>query len=259
MNMKKNLFLLTLGLSLALPSAAQWTSYNTHRVISGIFDIAEKSIESAERKKEMEILARQKTEFQKDFQDAIQEAKYFESKEDWENALEKYEEAATLNCKYEYTDQRTISNKITNLYVKAGREVDGPSPLNNAKTILSDYSGYRYVRENPIYKNKRAASTKMVRVACSAKETRLEFECESTLRNDAVYIKGSSYIKGNKGGKLSLVSVENITMAPVETFIPWPFQKLRFALIFEPLPEDATEFDFIEPSSEWKYKEIKCR
>lgn len=257
--MKKILLSIALGLSVAAPAAAQWSSYNTHRAISGIFGIAEKSIESAERKKEMEILARQKTEFQSDFQDAMQEAKAYEAKQDWENALDKYEEAATLNCKYEYIDQRSISNKITNLYVKAGREVDGPSPLNNAKTILADYSGYRYVRENPIYKNKRAASTKMVRVACSAKETRLEFECESTLRNDAVYIKGSSYVKGNKGGKLSLVSVENITMAPVETYIPWPYQKLRFALIFEPLPEDATEFDFIEPSSEWKYKEIKCR
>jgi hypothetical protein len=154
----------------AAPAVAQWTSYNTHRAISGIFGIAEKSIESAERKKEMEILARQKSEFQSDFQDAMQEAKAYEAKQDWESALDKYEEAATLNCKYEYSD-----------------------------------------------------------------------------------------IKGNKGGKLSLVSVENITMAPVETFIPWPYQKLRFALIFEPLPEEATEFDFIEPSSEWKYKDIKCR
>ena len=112
---KKTLLSIALGLSVAAPATAQWSSYNTHRAISGIFSIAEKSIESAERKKEMEILARQKTEFQKDFQDAMQEAKYYESKEDWENALDKYEEAATLNCKYEYTDQRSLSTKITNL------------------------------------------------------------------------------------------------------------------------------------------------
>lgn len=257
--MKKNLFIMVLSLLTAVPTFAQWSAFNTHRALNGIFGIAEKSIESAERKKEMEILARQKTEFQKDFQDAMQEARNYEDNGEYERALEKYEEAATLNCKYEYSDQRSISAKITSLYAKAGREMDGPSPLNNAKTILPDYSGYRYVRENPIYNNKKATLTKLLRVACSPKETRLEFESESLYRNGSLSIKGSSYIKGNKGGKLSLVSVENITMAPAETFIPWPYQKLRFALIFEPLPEDATEFDFIEPSSTWKYKDVKCK
>ena len=69
----------------------------------------------------------------------------------------------------------------------------------------------------------------------------------------------ATYIKGNKGGKLGLSGIENITMAPAETKIPWPGQKLRFVLIFPPLPDDATEFDFIVPSSEWKFKDIKCR
>jgi hypothetical protein len=118
----------------------------------------------------MEILARQKSEFQSDFQDAMQEAKAYEAKQDWESALDKYEEAATLNCKYEYSD-----------------------------------------------------------------------------------------IKGNKGGKLTLVSVENITLAPAWTYIPWPYQKLRFVLIFPPLPDNATEFDLIEPSSSWQFKDIKCK
>jgi hypothetical protein len=35
--------------------------------------------------------------------------------------------------------------------VKTGRTEEGPSILNNAKTILADYSQYRYVRENPIF------------------------------------------------------------------------------------------------------------
>ena len=41
--------------------------------------------------------------------------------------------------------------------------------------------------------------------------------------------------------------------------IPRPGQKLRFALIFEALPEDAKEFDFIEPSTFWQFKDIKCK
>jgi hypothetical protein len=73
----------------------------------------------------MEIHARQKVEFEQSFKDAMKEAKDFEEKENWEEALEKYEEAANLNCKYGYTDQRTLSKKITSLYVKGGREDDG--------------------------------------------------------------------------------------------------------------------------------------
>ena len=68
----------------------------------------------------MEIQARQKVEFEQSFQDAMTEAKFFESEENWEEALEKYEEAAKLNCKYGYTDQRTLTRKINSLYVKGG-------------------------------------------------------------------------------------------------------------------------------------------
>ena len=57
----------------------------------------------------------------------------------------------------------------------------------------------------------------------------------------------------------SLEGVENITMAPNSTRTPWPGQKLRFVLIFPPLPDNATEFDLIEPSTDWKFKDIKCK
>jgi hypothetical protein len=225
-----------------------------------VFGIANAAIESSERKKEMEILARQKVEFEQSFQDAMAEAKDFESKENWEEALEKYEEAAKLNCKYSYTDQRNITNKITGLYVKAGRENDGPSILHNAEVTLADYSAYRFMRENPVFVNKKNANgVKILRVACSDRETRVEMEIEAYSANVSVYIKGSAYIKGNKGGKLGLVSVQNVTMAPAKTFIPWPYQKLRFALIFPALPEDAKEFDLIEPSTTWQFKDIKCK
>lgn len=118
----------------------------------------------------MEILARQKLEFEQSYKDAMNEAKAFENEEKWEEALEKYEEAAKLNCQYEYSEQRILSQKITSLYVKSGREEDGPSILNNAKTILPDYSAYRYVKENPVFTNKKkAAGITICRVACSDK------------------------------------------------------------------------------------------
>lgn len=36
-------------------------------------------------------------------------------------------------------------------------------------------------------------------------------------------------------------------------------QKLRFVLIFPPVPDNATEFDLIMPSTDWKFKDIKCK
>ena len=242
-----------------MPAQAQWTNWNTTSTISGVFGVLNHTIESAERKKQMEIQAQEKALYEQSFKDAMESAKDYEMGEYWENALEKYEEAAKLNCKYGYSDQMMITRKINGLYEKAGRTDDGPSVLNNAKTILPDYSAYRYVRENPVYVNKKVTNTKIARVACSSTETRLEMEFESSYVNFGMYVRGTAYIKGNKGGKLGLSGIENITMAPAETRIPWPGQKLRFVLIFPPLPDDATEFDFIVPSSEWKFKDIKCR
>ena len=256
--MKKNLFILVLGVAAVLPAQAQWTNWNTSSAISGVFGAINHSIESAERKKAMEIHAKEKLEYEQSFKEAMESAKDYEGGEYWEEALEKYEEAAKLNCRYGYTDQRSLTKKINGLYVKSGREEDGPSILNNAKTILPDYSQYKYVRDNPVYVNKKQTDTKIVRVACSDKETRLEMESEY-LNSNGVYVKGTAYIKGNKGGKLGLVGTENITMAPTFTMIPWPYQKLRFVLIFPPLPNDANEFDFIVPSSSWQFKKIRCK
>ena len=257
---KKNALVFALGLVTALPACAQWTNFNTQDVIRGVFGTANAVIESSERKKEMEIQARQKVEFEQSFQDAMTEAKVFEAEENWEEALEKYEEAAKLNCKYGYTDQRVLTRKISGLYVKGGREDDGPSILNNQKTILADYSAYRYMRDNPVFVNKKQAKgVQIVRVACSDRETRVEMEFEASAANTSLYIGGATYIKGDKGGKQGLVSVENITMYPARTFIHWPYQKLRFTLIFSALPSDAREFDLIEPSTTWQFKDIKCR
>jgi len=256
----RNVLVIVVGLTMTLPAKAQWTNWDTQRVINGVFGAANAAIESAERKKEMEITARQKVEFEESFKDAMSEAKDFEANEEWEEALGKYEEAAKLNCKYSYTDQRALSKKITSLYVKAGREEDGFSILNNDKVTLDDYSAYRYMRENPVFVNKKnAAGITILRVACSDKETRIEFEVEALRPDSYANISGKTYIKGNKGGKLELVGTDNIAIEPARTYIPWPYQKLRFALIFSALPEDAKEFEFIVPSSAWQFKDIKCK
>jgi len=257
--MKKSIFLFAWGLVTFLPAHAQWTGWNTQQTISGVFGAINHGIESAERKKQMEIHAREKAEYEQSFKDAMEEAKDLEQEEKWEEALNKYEEVAKLNCNYDYSDQRQITRKINELYLKAGRTEDGPSILNNNKTILADYSQYRYVRENPVYVNKKNTPTRIVRVACSDKETRLEMEVEASFANFWATASGKGYIKGNKGGKLTLESTENISVAPTKTYIPWPYQKLRFVLIFPPLPEDAKEFDFIVPSSTWQFKDIKCK
>lgn len=238
---------------------AQWTNWDTQTTIRGVFGAANALIESSERKKQMEIEAQQKVQFEQSFKDKMAEAKELEGFEQWEDALDKYEDAASLNCKYGYVDQRNLSNKITSLYKKAGREEPGPSILNNDKVTLSDYSGYRYMKENPIYTSKKDGTGRIIRVACSATETRIEMECETLKANASASIPGSTYIKGNKGGKLELTSVENITVSPGSTAMPWPHQKLRFALIFPPLPADATEFDFVAPKTVWMFKDIKCR
>ena len=135
--MKKKLIILALGLVAMMPAKAQWNSWNTSSTISGVFGAINHGIESAERKKAMEIHAKEKVEYEQSFKDAMESAKDYEGGEYWGDALSKYEEAAKLNCNYGYTDQQQITRKINELYVKAGRTEDGPSILNNAKVTLA--------------------------------------------------------------------------------------------------------------------------
>ena len=107
-------------------------------------------------------------QYQSDFNAAMDEARELEEDGKYADALAKYEEAAVLNWKYGYSDQRNLTRKITSLYGPAGRTDDGPSVINNDKVTLSDYSGYRFLRENPIYKaDKNAGRIQILRVCCS--------------------------------------------------------------------------------------------
>ncbi len=256
--MKTKFLLTALFVAVSLTAAADW--WETDRIVRGGLEGLNAILESQERRQQAELFAREKAKYEADFNDAYAHAKQLEAEGQWEDALEEYEQAATLNCQYGYTEQKPLSMKITSLYAKAGRDDDGPSILNNSKVTLNDYSAYRYMQLNPICKvGDKVKNAKILRVACSATETRIEIEGVAASPGHCFYIKPDAYIKGNKGGKLELIGVDNITLYPVRTIIPFPYQVLRFALIFEPLPPEATEFEFIVPKSDWKFKKIRCK
>ena len=150
--MKTRLLIVTMMAlaAMMMPVQAQYTQADriTHGVLSGLNSV----LESQERKQRAELYAKEKAQFKSVFDDAIEEARELEEDGKFADALAKYEEAAVLNWKYEYGDQRNLTRKITSLYVPAGRTADDLSILNNDKVTLPDYSGYRFMRENPICK-----------------------------------------------------------------------------------------------------------
>lgn len=75
---KRSVLLLFVMLAIVAPASAQWDRWDTQNVIRGVFGTANAMIESSERKKEMEILARQKVEFEQSFKNAMTEAKDFD-------------------------------------------------------------------------------------------------------------------------------------------------------------------------------------
>lgn len=256
--MRTRLLIATMmALAAIMPVRAQFTEAEriTHGVLSGLSSV----LQSEERKQKAELFSREKAQFQSAFNDAMAEARELEEDGKYAEALAKYEEAATLNWKYEYSDQRTLTRKITSLYVPAGRTEDGPSILNNDKVTLADYSGYRFMRENPICKaGKDAVRVQILRVCCSDTETRIEMECESADMDSFLMLNPDAYIKGKKSGKLGIVQTQNATVKPAKTRIEQPYQKLRFALIFPPLSPEETEFELKE-SKYWHFKKIPCK
>ena len=151
----KKILMMVLMAGIALSTNAQWNNWHTTQAISGGVGILGSIIASSERKKAMEIFEREKAQYQPTFEKVYNEAKSLESEEKWADALDKYEEAAKLNCDYGYTDQKSVTLKINSLYEKAGRTEEGPSVLNNKTTILPDYTRYRFTAQNPISKGKK--------------------------------------------------------------------------------------------------------
>lgn len=257
--MKKARFYMTLVAIVAMSMTMNAQTTEAERITRGILGGINSVLESQERKQQAEIYAREKAQNQPTFNDAMDAARELEEDGKYADALAKYEEAAVLNWKYGYSDQRSLTRKITSLYGPAGRTEDGPSVINNSKVTLPDYSGYRFMRENPICKpNKNAERIQILRVCCSDTETRIEMECESRAINSVVNINPDAYIKGKKSGKLRIVSTQNITVEPAKTHIEQAHQKLRFALIFPPLSLEDSEFELKE-SKNWQFTKIPCK
>ena len=259
--MKKAKFYITMVafVAISMTMNAQYTQ--TDRIAQGVLNGINSVLDSQERKQRAEIQTREKAQYQVDFNAAMDEARELEEDGKYAEALAKYEEAAVLNWKYGYTDQRNITRKITSLYGPAGRTEEGPSVINNDKVTLSDYSGYRFMRENPIFKaDKNAGNIKILRVCCSDTETRVEIEYEND-EAKAIYVSvpPDTYIKGKKSGKLRIVQAQNIGVKPSKALIEQPYQRLRFALIFPPMSLEDNEFELKMPGKYWNFKNIPCK
>ena len=259
--MKKARFLITLVALVAMNSTMQAQYTQADRITRGVLDGINSVLDSQERKQRAEILAREKAQYKPTFDATMDEARELEEDGQFADALTKYEEAAVLNWKYGYTDQRNLTRKITSLYGPAGRTEEGPSVINNGIVTLPNYSGYRFMRENPIYKaDKNAGSIKILRVCCSDTETRVEFEYEND-EAKAIYVSvpSNTYIKGKKSGKLNIVQAQNVGVKPNHALIEQPYQKLRFAVIFPPLSLEDSEFELRMPGKYWNFKKIPCK
>ena len=257
--MRTRLLIVTMMALAAMTMSAQYTQAD--RIARGVLNGINSVLDSQERKQKAEILAREKVQYQPDFNAAMDEARELEEDGKYADALAKYEEAAVLNWNYGYTDQRNITRKITSLYGPAGRTDDGPSVINNDKVTLPDYSGYRFLRENPIYKaDKNAGKIQILRVCCSDTETRVEFEYEND-EAKAIYVSvpSDTYIKAKKSGKLRIVQAQNVGVKPNRALIEQPYQKLRFALIFPPLSLEVNEFVLKMPGKYCNFKNIPCK
>jgi hypothetical protein len=244
--------------AMGLTMSAQYTQ--TDRIAHGLLNGINSVLDAQERKQRAEIHAREKAQYQTTFNSAMDEARELEENGKYAEALAKYEEASVLNWKYGYSDQFSLTRKITSLYVPACRSIDGPSVINNDKTILEDYSGYHFMRENPIYKaDNDADHIQIVRVCCSDTETRVELEYENVEKAIYASVPPETYIKAKKSGKLHLAQVQNISVKPARTLIEQPYQKLRFALIFPALSLQDSEFELKMPGKVWNFKKIPCK
>ena len=253
-------------LSTANTASAQWfwrtqQDRNYTTISNTTLGLAGMIIGNVERARHEKQYAEEKERMQPEFNEKQMLAEQEYSKGEWGKALAYYSDLARLNDRFnwEYGDQGILVSRVNECTKKAHVTVDGASVHNNNKITLADYSKYTRNVENPVYTcSKKDVYATITRVCTNDKETRVEMEFTNPYAGSVkIQIKGKTYIKGKKSGKLEMIKVENLDMAPKGTDIEFGKQTLRFALTFPALsPEDA-EFNFIEPGSKWKYKDIK--
>lgn len=262
----RQIIVAALLLATANTASAQWfwrtqTDRNVTTISNTTFGVASMIIGSVERARQEKLYAQEKERMYPEFKEKQDYAEEDYAKGNWKSALSLYSDLARLNDRFNwsYGDQALIVARVTECAKKAGHTVEGTSPYNNDKITLRDYSMYTRNVENPVYTcSKKDVYATITRVCANSKETRIEMEFTNPYAGSvAVSIKGKTYIKGKKSGKLELLRVENLNLAPKGTDIEFGKQTLRFALIFPALSSEDAVFNFTEPSSKWKYKDIK--
>ena len=120
-----------------------------------------------------------------------------------------------------------------------------------------DYSKYEIVVSYPPCK-KCPEGMIVTKVALSQSETRVEVEAIAYY--PWVCIAWDTYIKTSGNENLRIVNANNIAFSPSKTEFKKPGEKLKFALIFPPLPPKAKTFSIIEPvKNGFRFKDIKFK
>lgn len=284
--MKKNIFLLAIMAIIAVQSNAQVIYYGTpywytfsrpseatqQAAIGGATALGLASIigntiieaqEVKARKEAQERYDKEKVNQKAIFPVDMQKADSLYNAANYAMALQMYGHMAHNNDNYneDLGDQTYLVSRIAECNQKLGTVADNPCPNNNFKARKTDYSAYDVDIENPVYTSKKKNNyAQVTRVSCNSKETRVEFEYHNTFNGEiGLGVKGNTYIKGKKSGKLTLRKVENITIAPAKTLIPYGRQTLKFTLVFPALDDRDDTFDFREPSSEWQFNKVVCK
>ncbi len=103
---------------------------------------------------------------------------------------------------------------------------------------------------NPIVKHQVVSCTEVLRIELTNEYTRIDFICSPSKKYVSdwwVQIDRSTFIRpvGSKE-KFTLVSAENITYAPIKTFLLDANVLHCYTLYFPRLPEGTSEIDIIE-------------
>lgn len=121
-----------------------------------------------------------------------------------------------------------------------------------------DYSSYRKVINYPSIK-KGVNGIFVTKVALSDYETRVEFELQTQFQYQWCAIDRGTFIKSS-GKKLQMLNADNISVSPYRTEFYNSGERLKFALIFPPLPFKAKSFTIEEPIKDgWKFKDIQIK
>lgn len=120
-----------------------------------------------------------------------------------------------------------------------------------------DYSSYSKIINYPV-SGKCPDGMRITKVALSSTETRVEISLIPYSYNQWCCIQWNTYIKASNSGKLSLIKADNIAISPSKVVFNKPGERLKFALIFPPLPPKTKSFTIEEPiRNGWKFKNIR--